>query len=321
MLLLVGNQSDPTLQYFADFLRSRGGRHDQLFLDAPFEDGKLLYEMSTRGLRVQRKAAWIDFSDYSGIYNRLYIPPSVDSVTACAGYRLMSAAAGYLEVSDQTIVNRPSAGALNASKLAQLVDLRACGFKIPETHVFGAVEEAVAKVSPDGNWIHKGCSSIRTIAAVLDQDLFAVIDRLDNCPSLFQRRIRGFDVRAHIVGSQSIACRLTTEAADYRYPGGAEVAIEPIALPEHVELACLEYCRRQRLVFAGVDFKVCAETGDYYVLEVNPMPGFEFFDRRLDQRILIALEAALSAGHPLHEDVSGPPQGGMIEPDRIPKVR
>src|SRR5687767_14414955 len=105
MFLVVGNKCDPTLSYFSTFLRSNGTQFDTLLLDEPFYEGKLHFELSGDGLRVRQENRWISFSEYKGIYNRLYIPPSVGGATMNAAYRLMSVVAGFLETSNQVIIN------------------------------------------------------------------------------------------------------------------------------------------------------------------------------------------------------------------------
>ena len=45
----------------------------------------------------------------------------------------------------------------------------------------------------------------------------------------------------------------------------------------------MKFCSAERLLFAGFDFKCNEEK--WYVLEANPMPGYDFFDRKCQNRI------------------------------------
>jgi len=62
-----------------------------------------------------------------------------------------------------------------------------------------------------------------------------------------------------------------------------------------LQLQCISWARANDLLFAGFDFKICGKTGGWFLLEVNPMPGYDMFDRYLAGAISTALGDLLSA--------------------------
>ena len=62
---------------------------------------------------------------------------------------------------------------------------------------------------------------------------------------------------------------------DYRY--SQQTAIEPSKLDQALEDRCVKLARDLGLVFAGIDLRRCVD-GTWYCFEVNPSPGFTYFD-------------------------------------------
>lgn len=66
-------------------------------------------------------------------------------------------------------------------------------------------------------------------------------------------------------------------------------------MPDEVARLCAVFCERAGLELAGFDFKLDA-AGEWVALEANPMPGFDYYDRRLDGVISRRLIEMLGAG-------------------------
>jgi len=123
-------------------------------------------------------------------------------------------------------------------------------------------------------------------------------------PAQFQSFIVGENVRVHTVGDQLFATRVHSEAVDYRYASrdGYSVEMEPATLPPTVAESCLRLARQLDLSMTGIDLK---ETpgGDYYCFEVNPSPGFLYYEKYGGQPISTALADLLHHGlRPLPND-------------------
>ena len=69
--------------------------------------------------------------------------------------------------------------------------------------------------------------------------------------------------------------RIRCEDDDYRY--SERTTIEPSKLDAEVEEQCVKLTRNLGLVFAGIDLRRSVD-GTWYCFEVNPSPGFTYFD-------------------------------------------
>ena len=111
-------------------------------------------------------------------------------------------------------------------------------------------------------------------------------------------------MRVHTVGDQLFATRVHSETVDYRYASreGGNVEMEPATLPPAVAESCLQLARRLDLLLTGIDLKETPD-GNYYCFEVNPCPGFLYYEKHTHQPISTALADLLHHGSkPLFND-------------------
>ena len=66
-------------------------------------------------------------------------------------------------------------------------------------------------------------------------------------------------------------------------------------LPAHILNKVQQYRVRSGLTLIGIDFRVTAN-GDFYILEANPMPGYDGYDRRAKLAISNHLLTLLDRG-------------------------
>jgi hypothetical protein len=166
--------------------------------------------------------------------------------------------------------------------------MRSIGFNVPDTYIFGDTNDARRILKPDKSFISKGCSSIRTKVIDVGPELFADLDLLEFVPSQFQKKINGPDVRVHIIGKEAVAIRIVSQNTDYRYDT-SENEYSLIEVPSHILKLCIKYCKQEKLIFAGIDFKIDSTDKKWYALDVNPMPGYDFYDRKIGNKISKAL--------------------------------
>ena len=117
------------------------------------------------------------------------------------------------------------------------------------------------------------------------------------CPTQFQSRVPGVDVRVHVVGAEIFATRVVSEADDYRYAtheGLPRPQLDATDLPEDVADRCLLLACRLELAVAGVDLRVTPD-GEWCCFEVNPSPAFSYYESHTGQPIATAVAALLSA--------------------------
>lgn len=260
----------------------------------------------------------------ASIYYRGFVRPGVSEVRSDLIRRFLNELEAALQLLPDScrVFNRPLAGASNASKALHVKLLGDCGFRTPRTMLSNAPSLVEQRVPPNHSWVSKGCSGTRTIAASIGPLESTRFGNLAIFPSLFQERVVGYDVRVHFVESDYVALRIDSDRLDYRYAKrqGGQISTRIVDLPQLERFKAIEFMRHQGLLFAGFDFKV-DEHGNWWVLEANPMPGFEFFDKHANGAI-----SDLLARHLAGENLTpmGKPvfdwRGGFIEGERVPEV-
>jgi glutathione synthase/RimK-type ligase-like ATP-grasp enzyme len=196
------------------------------------------------------------------------------------------------------VVNRFKGITSNNSKPFQALLVRQCGLLTPPTLVTND-PEAVRSFYDEchGDVIYKSLSGIRSIVRRLEPEQLARLPLLRHGPAQFQAFIPGENVRVHTVGEQLFATRVYSDSVDYRYAGrdGHTVEMEPAQLPPAVAEACLSLAHRLDLLMTGIDLKL-TPNGDYYCFEVNPCPGFLYYEKYSGQPISLAVAELLYDG-------------------------
>ena len=203
-----------------------------------------------------------------------------------------AAAAGW------RVANRLSAMGSNMSKPYQAQAVLRHGFATPETLVSDDPDEIAEFASRHGELIYKSTSGIRSVVTrfdpVADRDR---LGRLRWCPVQFQERLVGSDVRVHVVGEEVHAALVHSDAVDYRYARqqvGADAQLTAYELPDEVAARCVALATDLELPFAGVDLKLLPD-GRVYCFEVNPSPGFPWYENEAGLPISAAVARWLTA--------------------------
>jgi glutathione synthase/RimK-type ligase-like ATP-grasp enzyme len=246
----------------------------------------------------------LDLDEISGVYVRFLgpegrlplpdlPPPTAAELQAEADTALMA----LFEDLPCPVVNRLGGGMSNNSKPYQALLLARAGFRVPPTLVTSDPDAARAFHAEHGEVIYKSASGIRSIVRRLGPAQLARLDLLRNGPAQFQAFIPGHNVRVHSVGDKLFATRVTSEAVDYRYArrDGLAVEMEAAELPLTVARACLRIARELGLLHVGIDLKE-TPNGDWFCFEVNPCPGFLYYERHTGQPISTALADLLYRG-------------------------
>ncbi|MFZ0179066.1 MAG: RimK domain-containing protein ATP-grasp, partial [Candidatus Dormiibacterota bacterium] len=185
------------------------------------------------------------------------------------------ALASWLDRASALVVNRPSAQVSNSSKPLQHGIIRRAGLRAPQT-VVSNIGRSVHEMGRDGeDRIYKSVGGTRSIVRPLDPS------RADPCavsttPTMYQRRVPGTDVRAHVIGNEVDAVEILSDDVDYRYPtAGRLPKLCPTRLPVDVQEACVALTSMCGLSFAGIDLRR-TPSGEFYCFEVNPSPAFSY---------------------------------------------
>lgn len=203
----------------------------------------------------------------------------------------------WVELTPALVVNRPTAMATNSSKPYQAALIHALGFKIPDTLITTDPNAALDFWKHHDAVIYKSVSGIRSVVSRLSADHLDHLENIVWCPTQFQQYIAGSDYRVHVVGEEIYACKILSSADDYRYAAqqGSTVTIQPCGLPEHIGNRCKALAGALNLPVAGVDLRH-SEDDQWYCFEVNPSPGFSYFQRSTNQPIDKAIAKLLISG-------------------------
>lgn len=293
MILVWGSEGDAPVRDILDELRSRGAgllHVDRARLaEAQFDvkvDPGLSGWLTIAGTRVA-------VEDIEAIYLRP--EPEGRRTRGLATACLLAIAS----LADAIVVNRPMAGRSNLSKPYQLSLIAEAGLSVPPTLVTSDPGAARAFLQAHERVIYKSISGIRSIVSMLDGDDGDRLDAIGTGPVQFQRWIAGTDVRVHIVGDRCFATTIHSEATDYRYPAQTQdLEVGTCELDEGIAEKLVRLAAGMDLLVAGIDLRRTPD-GEWFCLEVNPSPGFTFYEDATGQPITAAIADLLEGRAPL----------------------
>lgn len=328
---LIGYMSEPSFQSIADAVLALGQRYGnselQVFdLDTLSDDtvARLSDDLDSLTVDIPNTSEFRIASN-DVVYHRATVRSFDDPRVSAAHVAVLPMLLDFLNNNCAFVVNRPCAAAQNGLKLYHLASLAQVGFQIPQTVAGTDVSALEQAVQPDGNWISKGCSGVRTRVSVVQRHDLLHFGSVARCPVQFQRRAGGADVRVHATPWGCVALRIVTEDADYRYASrrGFSVEFTVMDVPLDIEIRCREFLRASGMVLGGFDFRV--DGSAWVALECNPMPGFNYYDDRCDGAVSELLHDALRR---LHDRASTVPLVDaeserilFIDQDRRPSLR
>lgn len=203
----------------------------------------------------------------------------------------------WTELTAARVINRLSAMAPNGSKPFQALQIRAQGFRTPATLITTDPAEVRAFQARHGAVIYKSISGVRSIVSRLGPEHDARLEHVRWCPTQFQQHVPGIDHRVHVVGDNVFTARIRSTADDYRYASRRDgrTYLERGELPPDIAARCLQLARALDLPVAGIDLRRTPE-GEWYCFEVNPSPGFTWFQEDTGDAIDAAVARLLCAG-------------------------
>ncbi|MFB3888058.1 MAG: RimK family alpha-L-glutamate ligase [Candidatus Bathyarchaeia archaeon] len=297
VILVCGASDDSQIALLARSLKRKAADFLVLEEEAMADEVQLRWQIVDRGLtgKVRVGSRLFDVHGISGVYHRFVNPEDLFDSTRHANKTrsVLRALMDLLDVLPTRVVNRRRSMMSNNSKPYQALLIRQAGFMVPETLVTNddaALQKFASKVGP---LVYKSISSARSVVAPLDEKALEKIGSLRYLPTQFQRRIAGLNVRVHVVGRRLFATQALTTALDYRYASteGVSVRLKPYELTLEWQRRCLHLARLCGLAFTGIDM-IVSEQG-VYCLEVNPSPGYSYYQEATGQRISDALAAYL----------------------------
>jgi hypothetical protein len=305
VILLCGIPSERPLELVATELEDRGAPYAVLN-QRRFAECELTLEVVAGEmgglLRLGRRA--VPVADVSAAYVRLMddralpelrgVGPHAHLRTRCRA--LHEALDQWLEVTPARVVNRTSAQASNGSKPYQSQLIVAAGLRVPDTLITNDPEAVLAFRARHRRVVYKSMSGVRSIVRELGEEDLPRLERIRWCPTQFQERVQGTDVRVHCVGGEAYATAVRSSATDYRYghQDGEEARLEAVALDDDVAQLCLRLTATLGLELAGLDLRMPPD-GDPYCFEVNPSPAFSYYEDHTGQPVAGAIARHLAA--------------------------
>jgi len=305
MILLLGIRSESPLAMVARALEALGA--DFRFVhQRDVADYRIDWRSGPDGVAGALKlgAETIDLARVRGIYTRLMddrILPELDGLADDDPARrharaFHEALFRWSELAPARVVNRADPQGSNGSKPYQAQLIAAHGFAPPPTLVTNDPAAVLAFREAHGAIIYKSISGVRSIVRRFEDSDLDRLDRIGWCPVQFQAAIEGVNIRVHVVGGAVFATEIASTHVDYRYASrdGGETRLTAISLPGAVRARCVALARGLRLPFAGIDLMRTPD-GDYYCFEVNPQPGFSYYESNTGQPIARAVARYLIA--------------------------
>jgi hypothetical protein len=304
MILLCGIPSETPLQMVRDRLDAL--RAPYVMLDQRhFAQSEISFAI-TRGeitgtLRIGD--ATYRLEDFGAVYTRMMDdrclpelqaePPASPLRRYCRGFH--ETLTRWMEISPAYVVNRCAPMGSNASKPYQAQLIRRHGFLVPETLITNVPESVLEFRARYGNIIYKSISAARSIVQTFQEEDAQRLEHIRWCPTQFQSRVEGTNVRVHVMGRRVYATAIATEATDYRYAArqaGEAAILRAVDLCEELAAKCVDLARSLDLSFAGIDLKITPDN-KVYCFEVNPSPAFSYYEAHTGQPISQGLTACL----------------------------
>lgn len=292
-ILLCGIPSESPILLVKKALIKKGA-HVIIFNQRLFNTHDLKFEVTRQGVQGEFFANDCSYqlSDIHSIYSRIMsfydLPEYKIGLEADQIHceKLHDAVNQYMELTDIKVVNKHSQMFSNSSKPYQAQIVKKHGLKTPRTLITNDPKKVLAFQKQFKSIIYKSISGVRSIVKEFDPSDKERLDKIRYCPVQFQERVSGFDVRVHVIKDKTVATKISTTGVDYRYAAkeGGNTRLEPIEINNKIQKACVQLSAALNLDFSGIDLRI-SESGDVYCFEVNPMPGYSYYESQTGQKI------------------------------------
>lgn len=300
MILLCGIPSESPLALVGEAL-DRIGTPYRWFNQRHFQRTEMAFEIGDSGLNgwLEIDGEGIALESVRGIYSRLMdhtrLPELKDEPDNSALVQQCNALHDTLlrwaEISPARVVNRIAPMGSNSSKPYQAQLIREYGFETPDSLITTDPQAVLRFREQHGKIIYKSISGVRSIVQTFDEKDLGRLASIRWCPTQFQAYVPGTDVRVHVVGQQVFATRIESDAVDYRYARnqvGEAAELTATELDDDTAQRCIDLTRGLGLAFSGIDLRFTPD-GRVFCFEVNPCPGYSYFELNSGQPISMAV--------------------------------
>lgn len=313
-VLVVTNRLDATADYLCARMTEADLRHIRLNTEEIPEACSFHLDPRRRELVID--GSHVEVDDISAVWYRRPEPIGVGATSAdpyeqaFARAEWMAATEGFLNhVPACRWVNHPSRIFAASGKVEQLRRAVALGLFVPDWLCTTSTADAVAFYQKHSGgivakplfsgYVERGNPADDTVIYTSPVQLEVLSQQGPHlgAPTLFQRTLRGPDVRITIVDDEIHAVRIERPdgMVDVRRDNMAGVAYSVAQPPEHVRRSLLALVRSYELRFAAIDM---LESRDgWQFLEVNPNGQWAWLDLVAGTTIYTAFISAFHAKH------------------------
>lgn len=300
-VLVLTNSNDATADFLVGKLEGSGVPFVRLNTDAFAEKALLSATESQSHISFAGKQYTVE--SFSHVWLRRPQPFNIGTRSDPAETSHMeqewsAALEGWLaRIPGERWINHPANNASASYKLEQLWRAKQMGLLVPPTLITQSRDEArkfyedndgAIVVKPlRGGYIERNGSEPDTViyTRALGQEDISLFPAANACPTLLQQRVpKKCDVRITIVDDDLHSVALTAlddgggQRLDIRRNKMADVAYEPIKLPEELEIKIRSYVRSYRLRFAAIDMAL-DQANRWIFFELNPNGEWAWLDQ------------------------------------------
>lgn len=275
MILVIGLFDEPVIEHFLSYLIIN--KIEYLYLDERDYGKKYFISYELQGMQIYGEIdflTWkVSLNDISSVYQRLGMLKSYEDKESIQRYEALT---NFLNVFPKKVVNKPIHSHSNSSKAHQYLSIIESGLCVPDTVI--SRQKDIIKMLPNSHCIvtksisgHR--SHVKTINANSIPENYSFYHQ-------YQKELKGFNIRTHVIGDTLIPIELKTPYLDYRYAmsNGHRLSFNVIELPQHVKIACLKLMNILNLNFAGIDLFFDETDNKYYCFEINTYPGYTWYE-------------------------------------------
>ncbi len=260
--LVIGSCKDVVVQHFFRSIDSK-------------EDSSIIFiEINRLGNDIQlNEDEWkmpcggvIPHMHVDHVYNRMLMPAPNPSCRSQYDYLNW-----LLDEYYPCVINRPKHTMHNFSKVLQLEVAKDLEIPVPSSVIYANQRRR----KDQRQYIFKSISSHRSIVKKVNSNYRKKVHE----PVLFQEDCGRKNFRVHVLDYHIFVHHIVSHQVDYRYD--QTMMIEKSDIPISVKLQCFRLMQHFSLRFAGMDWM--GVNDQYYLLEVNPSPGYAFYEQYTKQ--------------------------------------
>lgn len=198
-----------------------------------------------------------------GIYFRSCMSSDIDVMLA------QQAFSDFLHSYTGRVIHRSSERSSNFSKPLQLASMLNYDLVLRIPHTL--IRTSSCPRYENNRHVAKSISACRSVVKDLASDTWG--------EGLFmmQELLHGQNVRVHCLGPKLFSWTIHTSIIDYR--ADPDTSLEEIELPPSVSEWCAQISKEEGLEFSGIDLILSQD--QWFCFEVNPMPGYHYYETRL----------------------------------------